>query len=96
MHLDTTARGVFPIAPTPFHPDGRVDESSIDRLAEFYARCGAAGVTVGVSALGRHGVATDEVGGVLGDEPDAADQLGAAQCGRVEAGDAHGAGIGSP
>jgi len=44
--LTSAARGVFPIAPTPFHRDGRIDESSLDRLADFYAECGATGVTV--------------------------------------------------
>lgn len=46
MPLDHTAKGVFPIAPTPFHPDGRVDPASIDRLTEFYAGCGSTGLTV--------------------------------------------------
>ena len=46
MPLDHTAEGVFPIAPTPFHPDGRVDPASIDRLTEFYAGCGSTGLTV--------------------------------------------------
>lgn len=46
MPLDHTARGVFPIAPTPFHPDGRVDLDSIDRLTGFYRRVGATGLTV--------------------------------------------------
>ncbi|MEH3148186.1 MAG: dihydrodipicolinate synthase family protein [Methylobacterium frigidaeris] len=46
MRLDATAAGVFPIAPTPFHPDGRLDEGSIDRLCESYRAAGATGVTV--------------------------------------------------
>ncbi len=46
MKLASDAHGVFPIAPTPFHADGRVDEASIDRLADFYVACGATGVTV--------------------------------------------------
>ncbi len=46
MLLSPDARGVFPIAPTPFHDDGRIDEASIDRLADFYLAIGAAGVTV--------------------------------------------------
>ncbi|HZQ59911.1 MAG TPA: dihydrodipicolinate synthase family protein [Casimicrobiaceae bacterium] len=44
--LTSEAKGVFPIAPTPFHADGRIDDSSIDRLADFYMQCGATGVTV--------------------------------------------------
>ncbi len=46
MHLTPAARGVFPIAPTPFLPDGRIDSASIDRLIERYVDCGADGVTV--------------------------------------------------
>lgn len=46
MTLASDARGVFPIAPTPFHSDGGIDESSLDRLADFYMECGATGVTV--------------------------------------------------
>src|SRR3954454_24072514 len=29
MRLDTTAHGVYPITPTPFHPDRRLDEAPI-------------------------------------------------------------------
>jgi 4-hydroxy-tetrahydrodipicolinate synthase len=46
MRLNATAQGVYPIAPTPFHPDGRIDEGSIDRLAEAYIASGATGLTV--------------------------------------------------
>jgi 4-hydroxy-tetrahydrodipicolinate synthase len=46
MLLTADARGVFPIAPTPFFDDGRIDTASIDRLADFYLACGATGVTV--------------------------------------------------
>jgi len=38
--------GVFPIAPTPFLPEGTVDWASVDRLFDFYGRIGADGVTV--------------------------------------------------
>jgi len=44
--LTTSARGVFPIAPTPFFDDGRIDTASIDHLTDFYLGCGATGVTV--------------------------------------------------
>jgi 4-hydroxy-tetrahydrodipicolinate synthase len=37
--------GVFPIAPTPFQEDGRIDESSIDRITDFYVDCGCTGIT---------------------------------------------------
>jgi 4-hydroxy-tetrahydrodipicolinate synthase len=46
MALDATASGVFPIAPTPFHPDGRLDEASIDTLIAGYLKAGSTGVTV--------------------------------------------------
>ena len=46
MKLTSDAKGVFPIAPTPFHDDGRIDIASIDRLIDFYLACGATGVTV--------------------------------------------------
>jgi 4-hydroxy-tetrahydrodipicolinate synthase len=38
--------GVFPIAPTPFQPDGTIDWKCVDHLFEFYARIGADGATV--------------------------------------------------
>ncbi len=46
MRLDASAQGVYPIAPTPFHEDGRIDEDSIDRLIEAYRAAGATGATV--------------------------------------------------
>ena len=46
MPLESSASGVFPIAPTPFLPDGAIDWASVDRLFEFYARLGADGLTV--------------------------------------------------
>src|SRR3954454_14595795 len=44
--LDETARGVYAIAPTPFHDDGRIDTSSIDRMSNFYRQAGCDGITV--------------------------------------------------
>ncbi|TDR94736.1 dihydrodipicolinate synthase family protein [Enterovirga rhinocerotis] len=44
--LDNNARGVYAIAPTPFHPDGRVDEKSIDTMVDAYAAAGCEGITV--------------------------------------------------
>ena len=35
MLLTADARGVFPIAPTPFFDDGRIDAASVDRLTDF-------------------------------------------------------------
>jgi 4-hydroxy-tetrahydrodipicolinate synthase len=46
MALDATASGVFPIAPTPFHPDGRLDDASVDTLIDGYLKAGSNGVTV--------------------------------------------------
>ncbi len=40
------AKGVYVIAPTPFHPDGRIDESSIDRMTDFFVEAGVDGITV--------------------------------------------------
>jgi len=46
MRLTADARGVYPIAPTPFLADGTIDSGSIDRLVDFYLACGSTGVTV--------------------------------------------------
>ncbi len=46
MRLSTDAKGVYPIAPTPFFDDGSIDTSSIDRLIDFYLSCGSTGITV--------------------------------------------------
>ena len=46
MRLDHTAQGVYPIAVTPFHPDGRVDTASVDHMTDFYVDCGATGLTI--------------------------------------------------
>jgi 4-hydroxy-tetrahydrodipicolinate synthase len=46
MKLTTDARGVYPIAPTPFLDDGTIDTASIDRLVDFYLGCGSQGITV--------------------------------------------------
>lgn len=45
-HLNAEARGVYPIAPTPFQPDGEIDWASIDRMADFYTDIGSDGVTI--------------------------------------------------
>jgi 4-hydroxy-tetrahydrodipicolinate synthase len=44
--LTVEARGVFPIAPTPFLPDGRIDERSVDRMIDRYVDVGADGCTI--------------------------------------------------
>ena len=46
MKLAADARGVYVIAPTPFHPDGRIDEFSIDRMTDFFLQAGVTGMTV--------------------------------------------------
>ncbi|QHI96666.1 dihydrodipicolinate synthase family protein [Xylophilus rhododendri] len=46
MALTSDASGVYPIAPTPFLDDGRIDTAAIDRLTDFYLGCGATGITV--------------------------------------------------
>ncbi|MDQ3025801.1 MAG: dihydrodipicolinate synthase family protein [Pseudomonadota bacterium] len=40
------ARGVYVIAPTPFQSDGKIDESSIDRMSDFFLKAGVDGITV--------------------------------------------------
>jgi 4-hydroxy-tetrahydrodipicolinate synthase len=46
MTLTTSAAGVFPIAPTPFLPDGSIDWASLEKLMAHYVRIGSDGVTV--------------------------------------------------
>jgi len=46
MPLNESANGVYVIAPTPFHPDGRIDEASIDHMTDFYLAAGVTGITV--------------------------------------------------
>ena len=46
MKLQTSAKGVYVIAPTPFHPDGRIDEASVDRMTDFFLEVGVDGLTL--------------------------------------------------
>ncbi|MCJ2043621.1 dihydrodipicolinate synthase family protein [Methylobacterium sp. J-078] len=46
MALTSAIKGVIPIAPTPFHPDGRVDETSLDRMSDFFSGAGIDGLTI--------------------------------------------------
>ena len=46
MSRNPDGRGVYVIAPTPFHEDGRVDEASTDRMTDFFVQCGVTGITV--------------------------------------------------
>lgn len=52
--LDSTAKGVFLIAVTPFTDSGALDLASTDRMVDFYLDCGVTGLTV----LGIMGEAT--------------------------------------
>ena len=44
--LDTSAKGVYLIAVTPFADDGALDLSSTDRMVDFYLERGATGLTI--------------------------------------------------
>lgn len=44
--LTPDAQGVYVIAPTPFHPDGRVDDGSVDRMTDFFLEAGCEGMTI--------------------------------------------------
>jgi 4-hydroxy-tetrahydrodipicolinate synthase len=46
MRMPPDAHGVYPIAPTPFFDDGRIDYGSVDRIVDLYLQCGATGITV--------------------------------------------------
>jgi 4-hydroxy-tetrahydrodipicolinate synthase len=48
------ASGVYTIAVTPFHDDGRLDDESAERMVAFYRNCGVTGLTI----LGVMGEAT--------------------------------------
>ena len=46
MVLTSSNKGVIPIAPTPFHPDGTVDDASLDRMTDFFLAAGSNGITI--------------------------------------------------
>jgi 4-hydroxy-tetrahydrodipicolinate synthase len=46
MAFDIHASGVYAIAVTPFHPDGRVDLDSVGRVTGLYLKAGVSGLTV--------------------------------------------------
>ena len=54
MPLTSDLRGVVPIAPTPFHPDGRIDAVSLDRMTDFFGASGVDGLTI-LGQLGEAG-----------------------------------------
>jgi 4-hydroxy-tetrahydrodipicolinate synthase len=61
MPLTSDLRGVVPIAPTPFHPDGRIDEVSLDRMTDFFGGAGVDGLTI-LGQLGEAGKLDHEEG----------------------------------
>ena len=46
MVLTSSIKGVIPIAPTPFHPDGTIDDASLDRMTDFFLAAGSNGITI--------------------------------------------------
>ena len=54
MPLTSDIGGVVPIAPTPFHPDGRIDTVSLDRMTDFFGSAGVDGLTI-LGQLGEAG-----------------------------------------
>src|SRR3984893_5394136 len=46
MSSNETAKGVYVIASTPFHPNGAIDDFSLDRMTDFFLECAVAGITV--------------------------------------------------
>lgn len=50
--------GVYNITPTPFHPDGSLDEASLATLTEFNIRCGVNGMTI-LGVMGEASKVTD-------------------------------------
>lgn len=46
MSFGIDTKGVYPIAATPFDPDGRLDLDGVDRLTDFYQQAGATGMTI--------------------------------------------------
>ena len=58
-------KGIYPIVPTPFAPDGALDPQSIDRLTRFMVNRGVDGLAV-LGALGEgHKLDADERGQVI-------------------------------
>jgi 4-hydroxy-tetrahydrodipicolinate synthase len=46
MRLNNNVGGVYVIASTPFHSDGRIDERSLDRMVSSFLEFGVTGITV--------------------------------------------------
>ena len=64
----SSAKGVYIIAPTPFHPDGRIDDASIDRMTDFFEQIGADGLTL-LGQLGEASKMTHEESVLKGASP---------------------------
>ncbi len=54
LHIDGSSKGVFVIAPTPFHDDGSLDIESAATMCEFFLKHGATGMTI-LGILGETG-----------------------------------------
>ncbi|MCJ8521082.1 4-hydroxy-tetrahydrodipicolinate synthase [Pseudorhizobium tarimense] len=46
MTFSTQSKGVYAIAATPFHDDGTIDFTSVDKLTDFYQESGCTGITI--------------------------------------------------
>lgn len=46
MRLEASANGLFPIAVTPFTPQGAICWDSVDSMTDFYLKAGASGLTI--------------------------------------------------
>jgi len=51
-------KGIYNITPTPFHPDGSLDEASLARLTDFTIKAGVNGMTI-LGVLGEAGKVSD-------------------------------------
>jgi 4-hydroxy-tetrahydrodipicolinate synthase len=51
-------KGIYNITPTPFHPDGSLDEASLARLTDFTIKTGVNGMTI-LGVLGEAGKVSD-------------------------------------
>src|SRR6478735_7194581 len=46
MKIDSSASGVYSIAPTPFQEAGAIDWNSVDRMTDYYFETGCNGFTI--------------------------------------------------
>lgn len=59
--LDRRAKGVYPIAITPFEDNGSIDFLGLDRLTDFFLSCGVPGITY-LGVLGEASKLSEEEG----------------------------------